>query len=306
MDATLRKIAKEHLKYLRHLLRTENDEKTILTDAYLYTKGIIPDFYDGKYMDDVYNDYVKVNVAILESKFKLRIIDAKTNFMPENKSIRNFDYMLDYIVFRTREHILNGQNVDFDSLNLLNRCHDASNYVQDKCDAYNIKSKILKIIPGYDINACIYGPDFMGYHFANIIEYDDSYYLMDLTYSQFFYIRNNVLDRIGLVNIPPCDPGIFMLMSDEGKEIANELISKGYIKLDKNKLKTYLDAFTVSFRNGLYYESTDDFSFKTEYTLADYHKLLNGKMSQVEIEGIDNLGIQTRPLKDAKMMIKRK
>lgn len=304
MDAMLRKKSHKHLEYLKELLKNESDEKEILSKAYIYTKSIISDFYNGFNMDDAYSRYIKTNLALLEGKYKSRIIDQKSNFK-KGKTIKDFDCILDYVVYLTREYISYGINEDFDEINLIDKCHEAAIYIQKKCMENNISSSIIKIIPGYDINAHLYG-SFLGYHFANIILFNNNYYLVDVTYSQFFYTKNNIIDRIGLVNIPPCYAGLFMMMSETGKNMAHELIEKGYIKLDKIKLKTYLDAFTMSNRNGLYYESTNDFSFETEYSLSDYEKLLNSKMSQVDIEGRENLGYQSRPLKDYQMVIKKK
>ena len=64
--------------------------------------------------------------------------------------------------------------------------------------------------------------------------------------------------------------------------------------------------FTVSFRNGLYYENTNDFSFTAPYSVEDYVKFLHGENSQLNIEGEENLGYQRRPLKDPMMIIQKK
>ena len=305
MDTSLRKKSHEHLKFLQNLVKTGQDEKEILSKAYLYTKSISRDFYDGQKMHSIYNNNVKINLIILESKYKSRIIDVKSN-LDGVKSSKKFDNFIDYIVYLARIRMCMGEIADFDDLNLTDKCHEAALYIDKKCKENNIKSSIIKIIPGYDKNVRIYGTNFLGYHFANIILYENAYYLLDTTFSQFFYTRFNLIDRIGLVNTPPCDPGYFMLISEIGKNMACELIEKGYVKLDKYRFKTYLDAFTLSYRNGLYYETTGDFSFETGYSLKDYEKLLNGEMSQVNIEGKENLGIQSRPLKDYQMIIKKR
>ena len=86
------------------------------------------------------------------------------------------------------------------------------------------------------------------------------------------------------------------MMTEQGQNIAKNLLEKGYIKLNTELFKTYMDSFTVSFRNGLYYEQTNDYSFTTNYTIEDYANFLTKKDSQIKREGIEVLGYQKRPL----------
>ena len=60
--------------------------------------------------------------------------------------------------------------------------------------------------------------------------------------------------------------------------------------------KYYLDGFAISFRNGLYYDETGDYSFTTPYTFDEYIDFLNGKDSQVKREGKLVLGYHEKPV----------
>lgn len=96
-----------------------------------------------------------------------------------------------------------------------------------------------------------------------------------------------------------------MLMTEKGRKIANTLISDGYIELNDEVFKTYLDAFTISFRNGLYYENTLDFSYTTEYSLDDYIRFIHGDDNQINHEDKLYLGYQSKPLKNYKLNFKK-
>ena len=71
-------------------------------------------------------------------------------------------------------------------------------------------------------------------------------------------------------------------------------------------MKTYLDAFTISFRNGLYYENTLDFSYTTEYSLDDYIRFIHGDDNQINHEDKLYLGYQSKPLKNYKLNFKKR
>lgn len=224
----------------------------------------------------------------------------------------NLDFIIEYIIYRVRKFILqdyflydnNINDLLFQNINLTNRCRECSLFIKNICDENNIKSYIISIYPGYDKKSNLY--DGNGYHFANIIKYSNKYYLIDITYSQFFYKFRNNLNRLGILNTGGCNPGVFMLMTDMGKKITNELISNRYIELNEEILKTYLDAFTISFRNGLYYENTKDFTYTTNYSVDDYIKFLSGKDNQINHENIDYLGVQLKPLKSKNLIFKKR
>ena len=98
-----------------------------------------------------------------------------------------------------------------------------------------------------------------------------------------------------------CKAGVYMLMTEDSKKIANELLSNGYIEINEETLKIYLDPFAISFRNGLYYEQTQDFSYTTDYDADDYMEFLWGNDNQLNYEDQNCLGYQNRTLKNPNM-----
>ena len=87
-------------------------------------------------------------------------------------------------------------------------------------------------------------------------------------------------------------------MNEERKKVANKVLTDGWIEWNNSNMKNYLDGFTMSYRNGLYYERTNDFSFKTKYKIEDYNRFINGKDNTINHEGRDNLGYQQIPLQN--------
>ena len=307
MGITLKRV-KENSDHIYDLIKTMNscNKEQILIEIYKYVKSITNEYYDGEKIAPEYQ-FIRSGVSVAEGEVRSKILDVPGYFdLNDTKEKDNF---LEDLVHKTREYLVLknwwlGGKVEFDQMNFANECFNATKYVKAICDKRKITSHILEIAPGYDSSARLYGNDGLGFHYANIICYEGKYYLVDTTYSQFFYTSRNILDCIGLVYIPSCNPGYFMLLNN-GKDIATKIIRDGYIELDEDVFKTYLDAFTISSRNGLYYENTHDFSFNSPYSLDDYIKFLHGDGSQLSIEGEENLGYQRRPLKDPMMVIKK-
>lgn len=268
----------------------------------MYVKSVTKYYYKNMQMVRHYK-FLKGDLSFTEKKIRnLKIINSNIKFDKDNSFI-------DKLVFDTRKYLLleHGFNHDFSkfkNIDLTNYCHKSAIYIKKICDKNNIKSYILPIYPGYYENNKLYNGN--GYHFANIIKYNSNYYLVDITYSQFFYIVRNNLDRLGIVGTGGCNPGVFMLMTEKGRKIANTLISDGYIELNDEVFKTYLDAFTISFRNGLYYENTLDFSYTTEYSLDDYIRFIHGDDNQINHEDKLYLGYQSKPLKNYKLNFKKR
>lgn len=277
----------------------------ILNELYDFIKGITSNYYKNREILRQY-DFLKTELLLCEKKENsIKILDVPVRLNDLDK-----DNIIEYIVLKTRKFLLKtkllGDNnqVKLEELNLSNDCHKAAHFIKYLCDKYNVESYLLPIYPGYSKESMLYNGN--GYHFANIIKYNNKYYLVDTTYSQFFYTVRNNLNRLGILNTGGCNPGVFILMHKMGNRIAAELITNGYIELNEEIFKSYLDAFTISFRNGLYYEQTNDYSFTAEYTIDDYMKFINGEDSQIEREGRLYLGYQMVPLNDYKINFKKR
>lgn len=285
----------------------ENDFYPVLSELYLYVNSVINDYF-GVYFGDHFYDSLKAYIYEVEEKYaNLKLIDPAIYYddYKDNGNIverivhetRNF-LIKEIEMFYFKPRLLNIKN-----LNLTNCCLKAASYVDRICQRENIKSHLIKIHPGYDEYKNLYNG--AGFHWLNIIEVNNKYYLVDTTFQQFFYSKRNNLDRISVMGLSGCQSGRFMLMSSEGKNLAIELLKNGYCELDEKKFKLYFDSFTVSFRNGLYYESTNDYSFNSVYSVDDYIRFLRREDSQVRHEGEENLGYQKRPLKNGNLKFYR-
>ena len=160
--------------------------------------------------------------------------------------------------FKSYDDVTINFDKNFNDLNLANDCINTTKATKLLCDLMKIPCFQITIYPGYQKEAnLLYGG---GYHAFNIVKLDDKYYLIDCTYRQFFTTSGNFLERIGIIYTSGCKVGTFAIMNEERKLIASKLLKKGYIELTDDNLKLYLDPFTISYRNGLYYEITDDFA----------------------------------------------
>lgn len=177
---------------------------------------------------------------------------------------------------------------NINEIDMENNCIAVSFFVKEICDEWGINSRVIKIWPGYDADARLFG--MAGFHYANIIYIQDKEYLVDLSYKQFFKKNKSFLEEIGVIGL--CAPlaGIFMLMDSERKQVAEELLKNGFIELKDNRFKAYCDGFTISYRNGLYYKNTNNL-YSTNYTNQDYiNFVINKSDNQINHEAIRCLG----------------
>ena len=197
-----------------------------------------------------------------------------------------------------------GRNdVDINSLDFTNDCLISANFVTAFCEQQGIECYPIAIYPGFSYDAKLYCG--RGHHFCNIIRYDNKWYLVDVTYSQFFKQGKNNLERIGVFGFCKTDNGTWVMGDKNHEKMAVELLTNGYVELNEDIFKKYMDSFALSFRNGLYYENTKDFSFTVPYTVEDYIRFLNGEDNQIKHEGRENLGFQGRPLKNPRLVFRK-
>lgn len=292
--ALQRKYENTIIKEYRNVIKSTHD-KELLKELYLYLKKISMEFYDGENMHSAYIE-LKNNVIYTESIFEGEyILDTLPKFESDNEQF------MDKLVHHIRLYLLKSHWIkkseyerSIKELDFVNDCVKSSEKIKEICYNLGIECKSLIIHPGYDEKARLfYG---CGYHAFNIVHFCGEYYIVDCTYRQFFNVSDNLIQRLGIVELAGCKAGCFMIMDENRKRIAESLLRDGYVKMDEQVLKDYLDGFTISFRNGLYYEETNDFSFKTEYTFDDYINFFNGKDSQLKHEDRHVLGYQQKPL----------
>ncbi|MCM1370849.1 MAG: hypothetical protein NC181_03040 [Clostridium sp.] len=296
----------DNLKIINYYEKQINNEnyQIILSEIYNFIKKVSKDYYDESHMCEAYK-HLLISIIKLERKLPYKkMLDIKIN-----ETLENNDNIILKIINKTREYLVlnhsiyEGLNKKIEDINLTNDCKKSSEYISFLCKQENIECHTLIIDPGYSCAHQLYNG--CGYHYINIVKYNNKYYLLDATYSQFFYLKSNNLDRIGIVKYANCNVGAFMIMNHDTKKIATTILEDGYIELNEQVFKKYLDGFTISYRNGLYYESTGDYSYTAPYSVDDYIKFFRGEDNQVNHEGRENLGYQMRPLKNWKLNLKK-
>lgn len=292
-------IMEEHKQTIdNHISKIRIDNyQNVLSTLYKYIKSIT-DFYYDQGLIYIYDELKKRIITAEMQVQNEKIIDIPIHFDLND----SYDGFIEFIVQNTRAYLIrkhtsnDGQTRNINDINLSGDCELAAENIQYLCEQNHFEQKYLIIHPGYMEKANLYNGN--GYHYANIVKYNNKYYLVDVTYSQFFYANQNNLNRIGIMKLSNCNVGTFALMNKTRKKVAISLLKNGYIELNEDTFKAYLDPFTISSRNGLYYENTNDFSYTTTYTVDDYIQFLKGKDNQINHEGRENLGYQKRPLQN--------
>ncbi len=301
-------------KYLLDIRRysSNNARVATLAKAYMLMKRECEELYFDKDFRYLY-EASKNNIRVLENEFYNSFIiksNPKFSFLDERfigKDIYQFEdeELLDYIVWFTRISMFErnrdvlGSNIDINTLPLDNYCTYACNMIKMLCMRMRINCSIIKIPAAYSDEVQIYGGN--GFHFFCYIDMYDKQYIVDPTYRQFFRVENNVLERMGVMRLNGCAPGIYMTMNESRMNTAKTLLEQGWIEATWENVKNYLDGFTLSFRNGLYYEKLGRVDYTVDYGKQDYFNFLNGIDSQINHEPIDCLGSQERPLENYKM-----
>lgn len=167
------------------------------------------------------------NIENLIQKLKLNI--QLTNSEKE--------LILDYYVNKGRSILGNYLNIDISEDPLTNRC-DLAEHIIGKLlekDGITVYPKETQEI----INSTCVGHSFV----ISIIQ--DTPYLIDLTYRQFFLKENCNKENYFIKDdkiIKTPSPGYFML-DEEGLDISKKIIEQGYIELNNSVAKKYCDSF---------------------------------------------------------------
>lgn len=310
-------LAKEHINIIENMYfigRQQGSYEAVIKNIYSFVKTIAPNYYHNNQMSRIYFEVVRKIISYEQIFPSEYIIDLTPKFdMNNNSKITNKSEPIDilnYLVNETRKLLVLEQswdtekNIDIKDLILINKCKDASDIVKDLCDALNIESYVLMINPGYNKLDSLYNGD--GFHYCVIVKLEDKYYLIDCTYSQFFLTKYNFLERLGIVGLSGCDLGIFMTMTESRNKVATKILEDGWIELTETTIKDYFDGFTISYRNGLYYEDTLDFSYTTEYTVDDYKRFILRSDWQTRHEKRRCLGYQREPLKNHNLSFRKR
>ncbi len=198
------------------------------------------------------------------------IYDENSHIIP-----KNITEILDYLVHCTRKKLASKNDLKKDALS--KKCLDTSDYLEKICSELGIETIHIGVDQGLNNG--------MFHHFTIVrIRQDDSTYrdfLVDCTYRQFFTKKDSNPRRIGVMRGPVsgCSIGSYMMMTEDRKKMAETILTKGYIELNAETLKTYLDAIIYSGRSKDYYQKNNlDYmnpnDVSPEFSIDDYLQML--------------------------------
>lgn len=299
---------KNVIDYYKQLLQAGHDSSIILNELYCEFKLYADFYFNGELMDEewiellnelamIEFDYIDgyiIDSTITDNfndKFYQMLISKKKNII-NNYPIED---ILDFVIYYGRKYLIRGCDITkYNNKNVTNKCMIASKYIKTLAQKCGLKSYMIRIDPGFSRKHGLLLDS--GFHYFNILEYQNKYYLVDVTYKQFFLKYDSYIERLGIPYTYMPTAGIYMMMNSTRKEVATTIIKNGWIELTPEVMKAYFDGFALSYRNGRYYED-HDLIFETDYTAEDYKRFLLSKDNQVNHEGLDALGYQTEPLK---------
>ena len=296
----------EHFLYLDDMaskIKKSNSlaqKEKFMNDAYAFAKEISPQYFDEYRLLANYK-FIKHGILSCEDAMPIDfIMDSTPDFNREQNAIipvnGTIEDKLDYIVFMARKYLdkevrkRTRGTVEFEHADLTDYCKCASDRINDLCLKLGLRFRQVLINPGFTEYPALY--DGSGYHYINMVIVDDKKYIIDTTYRQFFTTTYNNLNRLGIVEISNCRPGVFMMMTPERKKLAAEILKKGWFEATPTNMMYYFDGFAISYRNGLYYQETNDYSYTTGYSHEDYMNFINGVDNQVNYKREELLGLQ--------------
>lgn len=301
---------KKYYTYMLNLSNTDSKIKSI-EQLYQYVKDISFELYSKD--ENFGKNYFAITSLVLKCERLLSneyVIDIKANYNPDDNLFvcgKNPEDILSYITNNARNFICSKANhqlnLSLDKFNMVGQCLPVSNYIESLCREIGINCKKIALFPGFTTKPILCNG--IKQHYAVIVQIDGKEYLIDCTYAQFFQLNRCILQRIGIPKLSGCLSGAFMIMNDSRIKVAQKLLKDGWIKLDDVKLKDYMDGFALSYRNGLYYEQTNDFSFETKYSSKDYKNFLDGEDNQLNYESEFVLDFQKKPLKNPCLTLKK-
>lgn len=294
-----------YCKVIREKIRSTKDNqeyRMLLDETYDYIKMQLPSYNCGESVHLLCESLAKeikfTEGYVPENYF---ITDFKPNFNYENASLafpkeKDADQILKWLVnYVWRSYVRKigfSYSRNLDNASFYNRCTNFAEEISLLCASQNIPCYRVRINPGFSDRNNLYNG--YKYHELCIIELFGNYYLVDPSYRQFFMTRFTSMKRIGIPYLDGTKPGSFMLLNESRLSLSQKLIENGYIQLDESTAKDYFDGFALSFRNGLYYSTTKDYSYETPYTAKDYENFLSGYDSQINHEGKEVLSLQRK------------
>lgn len=301
---------KKYYTYMQKLRNTDSKIKNI-EQLYYYVKHISSELYSKD--ENFEKNYFAITSLVLKCERLLSneyVIDINSNYNPDNNLFvceKNPEDILIYITNNARNFICSKANhqlnLSLDKINMVGQCLPVSNYIESLCKKIGIKSKKISLLPGFTKTPILCNG--LKQHYAVIVQIEEKEYLIDCTYAQFFQLNRCILERLGIPKLSGCLCGAFMIMNDSRRKVADKILKDGWIRLDNITLKNYMDGFALSYRNGLYYEQTNDFSYEINYSSHNYKKFLDGEDSQLNHESEFVLDFQKKPLENPSLIFKK-
>lgn len=155
----------------------------------------------------------------------------------------NNSNILEKIIYKARKIIEDECKCNIKENALVNKCDYATRVMTKLLDKKDIKYSWMETID-------ILGNDVLGHSFL-VVYLDNNSYIVDLTYLQFFIkkrCRSSMYKEVDGVTILSPDPGYYYIEHLDKLDIAISILEKGYVKLDENSVKAYLDSFYLTRR----------------------------------------------------------
>ncbi len=296
----------EGYRFRIYKAKTVEEQVTLLKEVYQIVKEISKKMYkEGQGFSKQYYSILQLVLSIEDNVKQAYIMDIKPSYgykkkkenTPSNEDIvQSIADTIRVILCRKLNQKHGSTNRTFESFDLQGYCPASASMVKQMGDALSIQTTKITIEPGFLKDSPLFNQ--RKKHCLNLVKVNEELYLVDCTYHQFFLQKDCLIERLGIPMLSGCAPGTFMLMDETRKKVAEKILKDGWIKATPEVIKAYMDGFALSFRNGLYYEETSDFSYTTSYTAEDYIRFLFQEDSQLHYEKESYLGFQSKPLLD--------
>lgn len=311
----------EFLNKCNHLFREYKKRVFSLsreTDITNYSK----EFYNG--LKELASYYYPKEVVPFDYRYLAREIILFEKFLPTDSifsfqehdfskmldrptSLKQDEFVLDYLVDQTRNYLfdevsLSREYYPYETYDLQDKCVKAVDFLMGIAHGLGIEYRRFIIYPCFKRDNRVMN----AIHAFLLVKLNGREYLIDCTYSQFCTSVRCDLNRIGVPLFAGPAPGTFMQYDDFHKDVALTILNRGWIEYTDETKKAYLDGFLLSYRNGLFYERSNDFSFISPYTALDYEHFFYGEDDLFHYEKKEELGYQLKPLSNPNMLIKRR
>lgn len=193
-----------------------------------------------KYFDEIYryiednlediDDNTFARIHSLENSLNRLMVNFSPNLTMPNEVTNTDEYLLKVIVYCTRKKLIQEDSVDFTTDSLRKLDSKANECVKDVCSHMGLAAISFNIARSFGIpknhNVCL-------------VKVNDSYYLIDCTYQQYFLLGQNFKNRYikSASHIATCEVGARILARN--RDGAIELLENGFISVDDPMFEDY-------------------------------------------------------------------